>query len=193
MTYDIRLFKPRPDEDPLITAQREDDEEPSLSELDLVQEAIKQRIVTALISTNSALQPLWPNYQDIAARENISIEAIKLKHRWVQLDERGSQQGIQILLFDGEASISVPYWHDGAQAEDVFRRIWNYLRVINRESGYMAYDPQLGILLDLSQDFSAALHLYTGTRKAVAEQMPGIELGTSQPKSQKKWWQFWKT
>ncbi len=193
MSYDIRLFKPKPNEDPLVTAQREGDEQQPPAELDPVQEALKLRIITALTTTNLALHPLWPNYQDIAARENISIEAAKLKHRWVQLDERESKQGIQILLFDDEAFISVPYWHDGVQAEEVFQRIWKYLRVINRESGYAAYDPQLGILLDLSQDFSAALRLYTGTRRAVAEQMPGIELGRSRPKSQKKWWQFWKT
>jgi hypothetical protein len=129
MSYDIHLFKPRPYEDPLITAQREEDEPLPLTELDPVQEALKQRIVTALTTANSALQPLWPNYQDIAARENVSnvsIEAAKLKHRWIQLDERGSNEGVQILLFDDQASISAPYWHDDAQAEDVFRRIWNF-------------------------------------------------------------------
>ena len=192
MSYDIRLFKPRPDEDPLITAQREEDEQTPLFELDPDRKALRQRIIIALTTANSALQPVWPNYKEIAVRENISIEAAKLGHRWIQLDEHGSKHGIQILLFDDEAFISVPYWHDNAQAEDVFQKIWDYSRVISRESGYVAYDPQLGMMLDLSQDFSKTLHHYTGTREAVVDQMPGIELGKPQLKHQKHRWQFWK-
>ena len=52
MSYDIKLFKPEPDIDPLTSAQREEEEEQqTLLELDPVQEALKLRIVTALTAT----------------------------------------------------------------------------------------------------------------------------------------------
>lgn len=183
MSYDIKLFKPEPDIDPLTSAQREEEEEQqTLLELDPVQEALKLRIVTALTATNSQIQPMWPDYEKIAAHEKTTPDSARLKHRWIELNDNNDRSGIQIQLFDHEAFISVPYWHDDLQAETVFHQIWEYLRIINREAGYVAYDPQLDEILDLNQDYSESLQSYAGTRQAVADQLPGITIGDTSPK-----------
>src|SRR2546421_82577 len=75
---------------------------------------------------------------------------------------REGANGIQITLFDDEASVTVPFWHKGDKAAHTFREIWSYLEIISREAGYLIYDPQIDRISDASAGFGDALTCYTG-------------------------------
>jgi hypothetical protein len=71
--------------------------------------------------------------------------------------------GIQIAFYKNSISFMLPYWHRGEEARAVFKKIWKYIGIIQAETGYVAYDPQLGQVLDLAADFEKSLHIYLST------------------------------
>jgi hypothetical protein len=88
------------------------------------------------------------------------------------------------MLFDDEASVTVPYWHQGPAARQVFEEIWSYLEIIEREGGFFTYDPQIERVLDLKRDFEAVFICYDRVGRDVAERLPA--------QRKKRWWEFWK-
>lgn len=185
MSYDFRLFKQRAGEDPHVTAQR-DCEEFSATPPDPQKEALKRRIADALIAHNPKLEVFQFRYDEIAKFEKISVEEARLKYRHLELNgPEESCNGVQITLFDDEASITVPFWHEGEKAADTFREIWSYLEIINREAGYLAYDPQIDRIIDPSAGFDEASACYTGTTRRIRHALPvsGAE--------RRPWWKFW--
>lgn len=188
MSYGFTLFKPKPTEDPLVTARTDFDDE--ALEPTPEKEVLKNKVVSALIKADPSLQLLTlsdQSYEKFAEFEHISLEEARRKYRQLELSLEGL--GIQIEIFDDEAGISVPYWHDNSNAEIVFKKIWKYLGIIQRETGYIVYDPQLDIFLDVNQDYKQALKVYEGTRETIKEKLP-VTLG--KPLQRKSWWQFWK-
>ena len=105
----------------------------------------------------------------IAKHEKISVEQARLKYRHLELNEPGQDsKGIQITLFDDEASVTVPFWHEGAKATDTFRKIWSYLEIIGRETGYLIYDPQIDRVFDPKAGSGDALASYTAVTTGVS-------------------------
>jgi len=186
MSYDFRAFRPKPGEDPLVTAES-DAESEELAPIDPAKEASKRRVADALIAKNPTLEIFELDYEEIAKFEKISVEEARLRHRHLELNGPGEGgNGIQIALFDDEASISVPYWHSGDKANKTFQEIWEYLEIITRETGYLVYDPQFGRILNLSQDFAEVLSRYVGVVGHVQGKVP-----VSAEKAGKPWWKFW--
>ena len=50
--------------------------------------------------------------------------------------------GIQVSLFPGELSLSVPYWYSGPDAERLVDMLRRVATIVKAESGLTAYDPQ---------------------------------------------------
>ncbi len=50
--------------------------------------------------------------------------------------------GIQVSLFPGELSLTVPYWYSGPDAERLVGVLRRVASIIENESGLIAYDPQ---------------------------------------------------
>lgn len=182
MSYDFRLFRRRAGEDPHITAQR-DSKEFAATPPDPQKEALKRRVADALIAHNPKLEVFKFGYEEIAKHEKISVEEARLKYRHLELNgpEEGCN-GIQITLFDDEASVTVPFWHEGEKAADTFREIWGYLEIISREADYLIYDPQIDRVIEPSAGFDAALACYAGAMQQIRQ--------TRGPQ-QKPWWKFW--
>jgi hypothetical protein len=121
MSYDFHLFRPRAGEDPYVTAQRYSDEFAD-SPPDPQKEALKRRVADALIAHNPKLEVFQFGYEQIAEFEKITVEQARIKYRHLELN--GSEEGtngIQITLSDDEASVTVPFWHEGDKAADTFR------------------------------------------------------------------------
>ena len=78
-------------------------------------------------------------------------------------EENGN--GIEITLFDDEASVRVCFGHEGDQAADTFREIWRYLEIISRETGYLVYDPQIDFVVDPSAGFEDSLACYAAMQQ----------------------------
>ena len=185
MSYDFRLFKQRPGEDALVTAKADSDGLPTTPP-DPQKEALKRRVADALIARNSQLHVFQFDYDAVAKSQKISVEEAHLKFRHLELN--GPEEdcnGIQITLFDDEASVTVPFWHEGDKAADTFRGIWSYLEIISREAGYLIYDPQIDRVLDPSAGFDDALSCYTGAMRQIHKTLPAS--GTERS----PWWKFW--
>lgn len=183
MSYDFRLCLPQ--------AGRSNEEIATADAEDLVitdpvptKEERKKRIAAALTTRNPALEPFAFGFEEIAKFEKITVEEAMKKHRHIELNGPDGSNGIQITLFDDEASVTVPYWHQGDAARQVFEEIWAYLEIIEREGGFFTYDPQIERVLDLRADFEASLSCYDKVSRDVAEQLPVRE--------KKRWWEFWK-
>jgi hypothetical protein len=160
MSYDFELFRRRADEDPRVTARR-DPEDIGATPLDPKKEALKRKVAEALILHNPDLEISKFDYEAIAKLEKISVEEARLKYRHLELNVAEYDcNGIQITLFDDEASVTVPYWHEGDKAKETFQEIWNYLWIICRETGYLIYDPQIDQFIEPSTGFDAALAYY---------------------------------
>jgi hypothetical protein len=82
----------------------------------------------------------------------------------IELNESGDEDldGIQISIFPNEIGVTVPYWHEGERARQVFLKIWDYLKIIEEMTAYVIYDPQLGRVIDLTVDFNEVLTRYDG-------------------------------
>ena len=184
MSYDFKLFKRRAGEDPHVTAQR-DSEEFAASPPDPQKEALKRRVADALIAYNPKLEVFQLGYEEIAKHEKITVEQARLKYRYLELNgPDDDSNGIQITLFDDEASVTVPFWHEGEKAADTFREIWSYLEIISREAGYLIYDSQLDRILDPSQGFDDSLACYSGAMGQIHETFAASD-------EKKPWWKFW--
>lgn len=184
MSYDFRLFKRKTGEDPLVTAHADSDGPPTTTP-DPQKEALKHRVATALIVHNPQLEIFQFDYDAIAKTRKVSVEEAHLKYRHLELNSPSAgTNGIQITLYDDEASVTVPYWHDSAKASDTFREIWGYLKIVCRETGYLAYDPQIDRLLDTAAGFDESLACYTGVVHQMRPKPPASQ------KKKKPWWKF---
>jgi hypothetical protein len=164
MSYDFRLFLPEPGVDPLVTAQDvREDESLAVNPGAIVpaKEARKRSLAEALIQSDPDLTIFQFGFNQIAEFEGISIEEAKQRYRHFELNGRADGPGIQIMLFDDEASLTVPYWHKGQKATAVFAQIWGYLGVIQDVAGYKIYDPQLERIIDLATDLNVATDRYS--------------------------------
>jgi len=147
----------------------------------------KRALSERLMAENPELQPYPFGYAEIARIDGISEAEARERYRHIELDGKDDGNGIQITIFDDHVDITVPYWHAGAAAQSTFEEIWRYLRIIEREMGYVTYDGQLDKLLDLSGDFAAVVARYEG----VVAQMPEILASVESQRKRKPWWKFW--
>lgn len=185
MSYDFRLFKRKAGEDPLVTAHADSDGFPTTPP-DPQKEALKRRVADALIARNPRLEIFQFDYDAVAKSQKITVEQARLQFRHFELNgPREGANGIQITLFDDEASVTVPFWHKGDKAADTFREIWSYLEIISREAGYLIYDPQIDRISDASAGFDDALACYTGVVGQMQQKLP------SSRTAKKPWWRFW--
>ncbi|WP_433060754.1 hypothetical protein [Dactylosporangium sp. CS-033363] len=51
--------------------------------------------------------------------------------------------GLQLTLYAGSAAITVPYWHQGPDAQRVVRTMYDLAAIVERHTGLTGYDPQL--------------------------------------------------
>ena len=163
MSYDFRLFQPQPGVDSLDTAQAESEDESE--EINVgpkvpAKELRKQSVAAALVKANPSLKVFGFAFEKLAKSEGISVESAQACYRHIELNGPENGNGIQITIFDDTATITVPYWHKGKKAQDVFREIWLYLSIIQEVAGYEIYDPQLDRIICLDSDMNDAMTNY---------------------------------
>ena len=183
------LFERKPGENTdeaikLIFSEEANEINPGLP--DVQKERRKQYLASKLIEKNANLEVFQFGYQEIASLESITEEEARIKYRHLELNGREDGNGIQITLFDDSVTITVPYWHKREKAKAVFEEIWEYMKIIQEETNYLIYDPQLEMTLNLSSGFSAALRLYKTTARWSEE-----AIISSQGEEKKPWWRFW--
>jgi len=105
----------------------------------------------------------------------------------IELNGPEEGTGLQVLIFPAAAYVHLPSWHTGADADDAWAQAWTVLRVLERETGWRTYDPQLDRVLDLDADREAVLAEY-GRGVAAAQAISAAPLIAAQ---QRPWWKFW--
>lgn len=73
-------------------------------------------------------------------------------------------------LFEHELAVTVPYWHTGRAAGAVMELVWSYLAILEQETGWETYDPQLGRGLDRAHDLEAV----SGSHADISARLPGL-------------------
>lgn len=87
--------------------------------------------------------------------------------------DRPDDTGVQVSLFEHELGVTVPYWHTGHAARAVMRLVWSYLAILEQETGWETYDPQLGRSLDRALD----LEVVSGSHGDMSARLPGLVRG----------------
>ena len=170
MSYDLYLLRPEAGVDPLDTVEKlfsEESEEinPGLPQPE--KEKRKRDLADALIKLNPEREVFPFGFKEIAEMEGISKEEARIKYRHLELNGAEDGNGIQITLYDDSASITVPYWHVGEKARGTFKEVWSYLMLLEKEGGFVTYDPQLEKILSLSTDMPAVLEVYESITKTI--------------------------
>jgi hypothetical protein len=88
----------------------------------------------------------------------------------IELDvaEDGKGFAIDVSIFPGEVTISVPYWYD-EDADDLFNELWRYTRLVIDKLEMVAYDGQTGTLWQNEKDALAASDAYQDLAADVQE------------------------
>ena len=179
MGYDIQLVRPRPGQAIEDIAMADEDGPPS-GPRDPAKEVVKQRVAKALVAADPALKSFAFGYAEIARIRSISIEQAEREHRDVELNDETT--GLQIMLSDDGAGVSVPYWHSGPEGDDVLRRMLACVRIIARETGFVAFDPQVGEVIDPDVELARMV----ATHARMVDHVREMKRGAARP-----WWKFW--
>lgn len=134
MSYDLDLFTLQNGVLPITTIQE------AALHRDTAQNSLNQRTIKALEAAN-------PNFH-----AQMSLATIDL------IEASG---GIKISLYHNGGHISIPYWHSDDEAiRQAFQTARRYLNIIQQETGYAVYDPQLGRLIDVRVDLPPMIATY---------------------------------
>ena len=174
MSYDIYLFRLDPGTDRCaalesLFPEELDGVDPMPAPADPLKEERKRHLADILMEINPDLEAFVPDYGEIVRALGITEEDARSRFRGLELNGPEEGNGIQITLNDDSVAITIPFWHTGDEAQAVFREIWSYLTAIEREAGFIAFDPQLDRVLDLEQDSNAALSAYLGVSNRLPE------------------------
>jgi hypothetical protein len=99
--------------------------------------------------------------------------------------------GIQLSLFAGEVSVTVPYKHGTEAALVVMHKVYSLSRAVEDATGLEGYDPQLEEPVHLQHLSAAAARLQARSRRE--DPAPGVPADSSSPADPAgpagKWWQ----
>jgi hypothetical protein len=144
MSYDLDLFTPQPNIDPIITIEQ------------------------AALHSDSAQHEANQTLLNVLAKDNPEFHVEKTDAA-IHLVEH--QHGIKISLYHNGGQVNIPYWHTDEQIQRlVFWNVRRYLRLIQSETTYAIYDSQLGRTVSVEQDIPAISASY----KRVIANMPSF-------------------
>jgi hypothetical protein len=181
MSYDFRLFTPRPGRDPREIVDNDDEFERGPRNPKI--EALKRKVADALVAHDARLTPATPNFEEMARLHGMSPAEAYDRFRRLELnDEKNPASGIQITLFDDGAALSIPYWHKGERARAVLGQAWAYLDIICGACGYEVFDRQLDRVIDVNA-FDEVFVCYASATARMDEVVGRVP--------RKPWWKFW--
>jgi hypothetical protein len=181
MSYDFVLFRPDDGVDPRAIVDGDSFE---TGARDAAIEAAKRRIADALIAHDPDLSEHVFDYDEVARLYKMPVAAAYQAFRYIELtDVSAGGSGTQITLFDDRASVTVPFWHSNDADGRQLQRVWGYIDIVCRESGYEVFDMQLDRVITRAA-FDDARASYA--RAAARVQSINAPLPRRRP-----WWKFW--
>ncbi len=188
MSYDLYCFSVKSDPPHLGEARAflDSQEAGEAPETDTAR-ALKRRIADALLACNPRLQEFKIDYATIARTQKISEEEARVKFTHIELDPPEGDAAVQIIMYNDHVAINMPYWYTGADADVAFKLVNEYLRVIRKEAGYFAFDPQTDRIFDPERETIGDHSHY----ERIAKDLPGIIARGLKREEKKAWWRFW--
>lgn len=114
--------------------------------------------------------------------------------------------GVQLSIFPGEISITVPYWHSDEDSVSVMEKVYALARAVEDETGLEGYDPQLGepirdaprsaahsTMGDVSHRLDSEEFRETGRIPASSQPAAPPPEPAPPATSTRRWWEFWKS
>jgi hypothetical protein len=185
MSYDIYCYKPSSSTPNVNEAQAIIEKEESASVGNKEQAEIKEKIAKAILEYNPKLERFKFGFDKIAEIQKITVEEAKEKFSHIELNPPEDDDAIQIIIDNDNVFISTPYWYEGEDAQNVFTEIYSYLKIIKKEAGYFAYDPQTEIAFDPDEHEFDNLEGY----EKIVRKLPEIAYNTYK-ENKKPWWKF---
>jgi hypothetical protein len=127
----------------------------------------KKDLAKSLLAYNPALQIFEFDYKAIARSLEIAEDEARTRYRHIEINDPDQTKGIQIILYDDTASVTIPYWHMNEDAVSAFNEIFGYLRILQNEAKYLIYDPQIERVINLSKDLSEVLKCYDSVMQRI--------------------------
>ena len=123
VSYDIYFVEPRP----------------NLSWDELSEE--REAAAEASLDVPAALIEVW---ERVTPQVGAVLGEVELARSAGALELSHNGTGLDLAIFGDEISLSVPYWHAGERAAQVFQIVSAIVAIVERETGLMAFDPQTG-------------------------------------------------
>jgi hypothetical protein len=162
MSYDFYLSRQNPEENDQTIIEQSLQESIEINPgLPITEnEERKKDLAKSLLTYNPALQIFKFDYKEIANSLGITEDEARIRFRHIEINSPDHKKGIQIILYDDTASVTIPYWHRDEEAVSAFKEIFEYLQILQNEAKYLIYDPQIERVINLSQDLSEILKCY---------------------------------
>lgn len=177
MSYDLTLFRVPDGTEPSLEYQQiVEQQEIESADLDAWMKrpvpdrrrAEMERLASALESWRPALERFQPTSP----------------LPWIELNDEDLQ--LQFEVYEAMVSITMPYFRD--RAEEMMKCVTDSFEVLRSAAGYVAYDPQLGRIVQAT-DLSELVARYREMDRALPEI---ITQSRESPNGRKKpWWKLW--
>jgi hypothetical protein len=166
VSYDLYMLRPEPGVDPMETLERLSEQDETVP-IDPAVAERNRRVADALLAGNPAFSEFEFDHEALAQNDGTSLDEARQTYRWIELTD---ESGLQVTLYDQQAAITFPYW-DSLDAGRLMEQIGATSKVIEEETGWRLYDPQLEKFLDPARDgdeFRAAFAVGVGATKRIA-------------------------
>jgi hypothetical protein len=167
VSYDLYAIAARPDEDPAevyeALGEAEDGEAAGWTD---EQVARAEKLAASLQALNPRLERFVFDYPKVAKALGVTGDEARAQWRHIELNTPDGGNPIQVTIHADHASLTMPYWYTGERAKETIREALSYLAVIERETGWTTFDPQIGRRLDLRGDLNEVVSAYeVGSRR----------------------------
>jgi len=170
MSYDLYAIAARPGEDPAeVYGALGEAEEGEPAEWTDEQVARAEMLAASLQALNSRLERYVFDYPKVAAALGVTEDEARAQWRHIELNTPDGDNPIQVTIDADHASLTMAYWYTGERAWETIREALSYLAVIERETGWATFDPQIGRRLDLRADLNDVVSAYEVGSRHVEE------------------------
>ena len=186
MSYDLYAIETHPGEDP-ADAYEALEEEPEWTD---EQVARAEKLAASLHALNPRLERFVFDYPEVAKALGVTEEEARAQWRHIELNPPDGDNPVQVTVHADHASLTMPYWYTGERARETVREALSYLALIERETGWTTFDPQLERSVDLSADLDEVVSAYeVGSRHV--EELSREDSGSPEGRPAKRKRRFW--
>ena len=184
MSYDLFLYKSATGKPDIEEAIKVIDDDDDIWVKKPYNYNTKTAIEKALMNVDPSLKGF--DFNNLAQKQGKTVDELKQTFKKFELNSNDSFV-IQLAVYDYHVAITVPFIHQGNEAERAFKKLQTYVDTVSKTAGYFLYDPQTG------EAFNPSLKRLDGVAKylSVSNDFEAIARSVGEQKNKKLWWKFW--